>query len=375
MNLLVSVCNYPWWLWFILPFLFGLILGWLIWGHLKSKVEELGQEQSKYKQQIKALGTQLEAGEATQAHLKSEIALLEGRLKEATKAKEVADADTPRLLDTPPVLLVEDTNEASSNVQEGILPEVIFEEVQAIPGPETALHEVPSKSTKKDGDPSTVPSLTDQNVFQPDPGAIIKPRFDKYDVLREDDLQIVEGIGPKMSEVLHDAGIKTWHDLSTRSTADLRSILDAANAKRYRIIDPSTWPDQAGLALEGKWDDLIKLQKNLDSGRPQGAQGETDSKVEKLLIKLGVLKRWKQDDLTAIEGIGPKIATLLKNADILTWRQLSNTPAQHVQDILNNAGKRYQLADPSTWAKQAEMAADGRWDDLEEYQQFLKGGK
>ena len=90
---------------------------------------------------------------------------------------------------------------------------------------------------------------------------------------------------------------------------------------------------------------------------------------------MGVLKRWKQDDLTAVEGIGPKISSLLRDAGITTWRALANAEVHKIQSILDSAGKRFKLADPGSWPKQAEMAADGRWDDLEEYQDFLQGGK
>ena len=196
-----------------------------------------------------------------------------------------------------------------------------------------------------------------------------------YGALKEDNLQIVEGIGPKMNEILNDHGVNTWAELAGKSTSELRGILDSVNAVRYRIIDPSSWHEQARLAVEGNWDGLISLQKNLDSGRRAGATGETDSKVEKMLIKLGVLKKWKKDDLTAIEGIGPKISQLLRDNGITTWRELANTSVSAIQDILDAAGKRYKLADPGSWPKQAEMAADGRWDDLEEYQDFLQGGK
>ena len=98
-----------------------------------------------------------------------------------------------------------------------------------------------------------------------------------YAALSSDDLQVVEGIGPKMNEVLTNAGITNWSVLASKSTADLRAILDSVNQKRYRIIDPSPWPVQARLADEGKWDDLIRMQKGLSSGRKAGATGETDS--------------------------------------------------------------------------------------------------
>ena len=206
-----------------------------------------------------------------------------------------------------------------------------------------------------------------------DPSANRKAKA--FGALKEGNLQVIEGIGPKMNEVLNDAGVNNWTDLAAKTPTELRAILDAANAKRYRIIDPSSWAQQAALARTGKWEELITLQKNLDSGRAEGAVGETDSKVEKLLIKMGVLKKWKKDDLTAVEGIGPKISGLLKDEGIDTWRKLANTQVSTIQSILDAAGKRYKLADPSTWPKQAEMAADGRWDDLDEYQDFLQAGK
>lgn len=93
------------------------------------------------------------------------------------------------------------------------------------------------------------------------------------------------------------------------------------------------------------------------------------------MVRLGLIKRYKQDDLKAVEGIGPKIEQLLHNAGIKTWRALSTTAVSKIQEILDEAGSRYKLADPGTWPKQAEMAADGKWDELKEYQDYLQGGK
>jgi predicted flap endonuclease-1-like 5' DNA nuclease len=196
-----------------------------------------------------------------------------------------------------------------------------------------------------------------------------------YAALKPDNLQVVEGIGPKMNEVLKKHGVHTWAELGSSNFDALRGILDKENPKRYRIIDPTTWPAQAKLANDGEWDKLIAMQKQLDTGRSGVSDHETDSKVEKMLIKLGVLKRWKQDDLKAVEGIGPKIEGLLKADGIDTWRKLSNAQVSTIQDILTKAGKRYKLADPTTWPKQAGMCADGKWDELETYQDQLNGGK
>jgi predicted flap endonuclease-1-like 5' DNA nuclease len=83
---------------------------------------------------------------------------------------------------------------------------------------------------------------------------------------KTDDLKIVEGIGPKIAELLQKAGIKTWKALSEASTDQLKEILDAAGPS-YQIHDPATWPEQARMADNGEWDALKKYQEELDGGR------------------------------------------------------------------------------------------------------------
>lgn len=86
-------------------------------------------------------------------------------------------------------------------------------------------------------------------------------------------------------------------------------------------------------------------------------------------------KAAKGDDLKKIEGIGPKIAELLIEGGISTFAQLAEAPVERVQEILDAAGPRYRIHDPSTWGKQAELAAAGKWDELKAWQDELNGGK
>ncbi|PHN08692.1 hypothetical protein CRP01_00025 [Flavilitoribacter nigricans DSM 23189 = NBRC 102662] len=81
------------------------------------------------------------------------------------------------------------------------------------------------------------------------------------------------------------------------------------------------------------------------------------------------------NDLKIVEGIGPKIEGLLHGAGIQTWSDLAATSVDRLREILAEAGERYRLADPTSWPKQAELAASGNWDELKEYQDFLSGGK
>ena len=83
----------------------------------------------------------------------------------------------------------------------------------------------------------------------------------------------------------------------------------------------------------------------------------------------------KPDDLTKIEGIGPKIKQLLIDGGIPTFAILAVTPAEKVKEILVAAGSRYKMHNPTTWGLQAKMAADGNWDELKKWQDESDGGK
>ena len=80
------------------------------------------------------------------------------------------------------------------------------------------------------------------------------------------------------------------------------------------------------------------------------------------------------DELTRIEGIGPKIAGLLQGAGVSTFEQLAGTGVDRLEQILADA-KLAGLANPSTWPEQAGLAAKGDWGRLETLQNELKGGR
>ena len=100
------------------------------------------------------------------------------------------------------------------------------------------------------------------NVATVKPATITPPVRDGNDAafsagIKVDNLQIIEGIGPTMESVLKENGVVTWSQLAARTVPELRSILDKYG-KRYQIIDPTTWLEQARLAAAGKVDDLKK---------------------------------------------------------------------------------------------------------------------
>lgn len=80
-----------------------------------------------------------------------------------------------------------------------------------------------------------------------------------------DDLTKIEGIGPKMSAALRDAGIDTFEKLSKSNEDELKSAIEAAGMRLAPSL--STWAEQAGYAVKGDWAGLEQLQDELTGGR------------------------------------------------------------------------------------------------------------
>jgi predicted flap endonuclease-1-like 5' DNA nuclease len=81
----------------------------------------------------------------------------------------------------------------------------------------------------------------------------------------------------------------------------------------------------------------------------------------------------KPDNLTRIEGIGPKTLIVLNRAGIQNFSQIAALKPKALKEILVNSGNR--ASDPSTWPEQARLAAKGKWDELKTLQATLKGGR
>ena len=84
--------------------------------------------------------------------------------------------------------------------------------------------------------------------------------------IKQDDLKIVEGIGPKIEGLFHNYNIKTWKALSTLSVRKCREVLESGGEK-YRVHDPASWPMQARMCYEGKWKELYRWQEEHKHGK------------------------------------------------------------------------------------------------------------
>jgi predicted flap endonuclease-1-like 5' DNA nuclease len=81
-----------------------------------------------------------------------------------------------------------------------------------------------------------------------------------------------------------------------------------------------------------------------------------------------------EDDLTIVEGIGPKMAAALKAAGINNFTQLESASLPDLETAIRNAGMRFAPSMP-TWAEQAAYAVRGDWDGLKTLQGTLKAGR
>ena len=223
----------------------------------------------------------------------------------------------------------------------------------------------------------------------------------------EDDFSAIEGIGPKINELIHADGIATFCELAEVESTRLQRILDDAGAN-FKLANPGTWPDQAMLACNNRWSALKALQDILDGGVYPDPSAFADGKrsitenaqhldrIDELQQKIDDMQRGpqidiglaraagftpkgadvnEQADFTVVEGVGPKINELIHAAGIHTYLELSQTDVSVVQKILDDAGPNYQLARPKTWPAQSGLAASNQWEALKAWQDVLDGGE
>lgn len=180
--------------------------------------------------------------------------------------------------------------------------------------------------------------------------------------------------------------------LAARAYYKVGSLRDQVNELSGRVsslteelTDTRVKLTQAEADIEAKTEQIRKLKNDLmmcegerNALREQAANAAAGSKKTGASSAAAIMfagKKWKTDDLKIVEGIGPKIEELLHKAGIKTWQKLSETSADRLKEILDAAGPNFQIHDPSTWPKQAGLAAAGKWEELKKWQDELSGGK
>jgi predicted flap endonuclease-1-like 5' DNA nuclease len=169
--------------------------------------------------------------------------------------------------------------------------------------------------------------------------------------------------------------------------------LEAGRAYEFRyLVDGATWvndwdaDDYVPSPFMGIDNSVVRLEAAVKStikapARKEGASKAPGKKEPAAKAASGKQSAPKKaaapakDDLKKIEGIGPKIEQLLNAKSIATYGDLSKAKIGVLKAALDEAGPRFRMHDPSTWAKQAKLAAEGKWDELKQWQAELKGGR
>lgn len=99
-------------------------------------------------------------------------------------------------------------------------------------------------------------ALRRQKLASPAPPAEIDPN----------NLQLIEGIGPKVEAALQAAGITDLMHLASAKPKALKAILEQAEGN-FNLVVPDSWPKQAKLAVRGDMKALKALQDELAGGR------------------------------------------------------------------------------------------------------------
>ena len=187
-----------------------------------------------------------------------------------------------------------------------------------------------------------------------------------------DDLEAIEGIGPAMAKALNADGIRTYESLADADESRLRAAIEKAG-QRFAPSIP-TWSRQAAYLAAGDHDGFAAYTGYLIAGvDPAGLTAEAGNdghsgsgEVQSLAagaVDPGSDEAFEDDeiradDLSRIEGIGPKISEILIAGGIRTFRRLATMPEESVRSIVNAGGVSF-IPSVGTWAGQAALLRDG----------------
>jgi predicted flap endonuclease-1-like 5' DNA nuclease len=201
--------------------------------------------------------------------------------------------------------------------------------------------------------------------------------------------------GGKDVRILGDFNKWSWENgfPMKAGKAAFSTAVELETGKEYQfryLIDNHIWEndwkaDRYEPAAFGAYNSVVALKEPVESPAqkaapkapaiPKKAAPKAAAKPAVITAAKPAAQKAVTDKLTQVEGIGPKIAGLLADAGITTFAGLAKAKVDTLKGVLDAAGSRYKMHDPSTWPAQAALAAKGDWAKLGKLQKQLKGGK
>ncbi|MFC4636387.1 hypothetical protein ACFO3O_20945 [Dokdonia ponticola] len=153
-------------------------------------------------------------------------------------------------------------------------------------------------------------------------------------------------------------------DLWKRKNASLKADLDACRSE-LSIVSSATAAASTTASITSSF------SSDASDTSPKASLIPFDAAAAKAAFGKAI----KENDLTIIEGIGPKIKELFHNFEIKTWASLADTSVETCQEVLDSGGKRFQIHHPKNWPLQAQLATEGKWYELKKWQDEHEYGK
>ncbi len=171
-----------------------------------------------------------------------------------------------------------------------------------------------------------------------------------------------------------DEGIFLQKQADGSMTAEVELVAGKEYQYRY-LLSNGRWVNDDGEKITSHMSGypvmncIIRVPEIVETAKAKkqpSAKTKTAAKAKPVVVK---------DDLTKIEGIGKKIEALMYKNKIQSYKQLSKITIKTLKEILDAGGSKFSMHNPATWPKQAKLAAEAKWKELEVLQQQLKGGK
>ncbi len=163
-------------------------------------------------------------------------------------------------------------------------------------------------------------------------------------------------------------------DLANSATTT-RKVVEKVTSEKKKVV--------ATKKTTTKEKQTVKKAAKKSSSKKGATKKATKKTVKKAIKKSGVKKTSskkvtsskavKKDNLTKIEGVGPKIASVLADNKINTFADLARYESQVVQKILDE--NKLHRHNAGTWPEQAALARDEKWTELTSLQKKLRGGR
>ncbi|PHI19773.1 hypothetical protein CEQ90_11135 [Lewinellaceae bacterium SD302] len=169
-----------------------------------------------------------------------------------------------------------------------------------------------------------------------------------------DDLKMIKNIGPFLEKQLNEQGVYTYAQIAGWSEEDVVEITKKIGYLPG-VIAKADWTGQA---------------RRLQSAAKDSAATQQERSIQPATKKIKD-NPIKMSNLQVIEGIGPKIESILKAGGVDSLIELAASSEDKLRSILAEAGNRYKSHNPSSWPKQATLAKDGKLEELKKLQDSM----